>query len=328
MPVGIYMNKDNFLARLNGRLAKKYKPAISVTANMLERWNEAGIFPSAVALGRTKENPKQNWDYNCRHYRRALQICRITDFLTQSEQPFKISLIRIELWLMGITDITFYDVREDLIKEFAFIRNKVTKPIISDYDPDRNNPISPRLETALIKQMGQAQPEILPEQFSYQPKEKISFLQFMGFGTSLEKIPDLIRQIFKRMGLGFLINSDWAEFRIFSLAMKGFLGAKDEIETSTMEIIEKADEQTFILARKFASHFKLMDLYNFPEIKLSPIFKKISAFKRIFGIIDFNAAHGRWRIIIFLYFLSAAYRDPALLKNRLAAIKALKNAAD
>ena len=71
VPFGIDMNKDSLLARLNGTLAKKYNPVISVTPNMLEGWNEAGIFPSAVARGRTRENQKQNWDYGCRHYRRA-----------------------------------------------------------------------------------------------------------------------------------------------------------------------------------------------------------------------------------------------------------------
>ena len=328
VPFGIDMNKDSLLARLNGTLAKKYNPVISVTPNMLEGWNEAGIFPSAVARGRTRENQKQNWDYGCRHYRRALQICRIMDFLTHSGQPYKISLIRIELWLMGISDVQFYDLCEDLGKEFTLIRNKALKPITSDFDPDHNKTMSPRREAALAKQIGNAQPEILPKGFSYHAKELIGFLQFSGFGKSLEKIPNLITRIFERMGVGFLINPDEAEYRIFSSAMRAFWNTDDETIISTQEIIKLADEQTFILAREFANHFKLMDLYDFPAEKLPPFFRKISVFKRIFGIIDFNAAHGRWRIIFFLQFLTVAYRDPSLLKDRLEDMKKFKHGVD
>ncbi len=308
------MTKDELLKRMNAFTQKRY--GSEVTRDMVRDWVVEEIVPQAIPHG-IKQGQNPDWEWNYRHYRRILQICRIRHFLKESGQPERLSLIRIELWLMKIKDIPFDLVRGDLQKEFNLMRTTAMRPVKSDFDPRNKTELSDRRQKALINQTGKAEPKILPKKFSYLPHELIGIMQLSNFGKSFYGINVLLSSILKRMGLDFLLNMDLFELKVFSLFIRGYLGDPDEIDESAEEIIKNADEQTFNLARDYVSHFKLMDILTLMQETKPNFLNVLMKFRKIFAIIDFNVAHGRWRIAVFMFAFIAAHRNPQFIRERL-----------
>jgi len=298
------MNKKALLERVKKRSYKRYR--FRVERRMLSDWVNEDLVPQAVALGRTSECPRQNWDWNAGHYRRILQICRIMGGgITRKTGVY------IELWLRGI-EIPFDLLPKSFSEEFKRLRQKRLKPVNSNFDLATENMTTKR-KKALANQMGELSPELNIELSN---EEKIKMLQGVAAEDAKIDVTFYAPKLIDNMGLGEVKQPYLAMFGgLLNTVALGLFTDPDyekNKNNSAQTVIGNSDKAAFESARQLFWIFQWALSHMAPLIKqLAPENSgNIEIINSKYNYISQRIKSGSGRLEFFITLLSLISRDP------------------
>lgn len=236
------LNKFSFIERVNAWALAHNAP--TVTARMIEDWNEEAVFPPAVSVS-TENKSVPEWRYGHIHYRRALVICRL-----KRQGIIRYTAIRAMLWLYGMEALPPI---EDLAIESARQGKQLVAGISSTFNPSVEGTTGKKADT-LIRQMGELSPHLDVEGIRPSKELLLDGYQAGRFGGPHQDIAPFLKQLLlQAFGEEFPIG-ELKIARITNL-MSGLMGSADEIENSGDALIRAASFEALNRARRYVSFF-------------------------------------------------------------------------
>lgn len=247
-----------------------------------------------------KQQRKRNW--TCKHYRTALEICRL-----KSQGVSDAGELKWHLWLKGMSPPNFdpAKARRHLRVAFTRLRKAAAKSVYSTYDPTRESEITAGRKAQIISSMG-VQDARLKATLPLSGDEIFALRNLMQFDHQSENIPSiefliakLLPQDIQRQLVGQLQGMSE-----FVALLGGISGPADEIENSGERSIRHASRKQFELARQ--------------AIRILPEGFRVLATlmpgaKAGFIAVAESAQRPEWRVAIFMPILHMLYRGD--LKN-------------
>lgn len=187
---------------------------------------------------------KRKW--TCRNYRRALQILRL-----KHSGHSDYSDIRVHIWINGGSGIPFELLQSSVSTEFEKFRKKTLRPITTNFDIQADADQNDGRKNTLVRQMGEASPEILPVGFKYSTDELTGLYGLMRSGETNDAQALFIRGILSRFGIPVHLVADLSAI-IDALVkiLAGIAGAPDEgFAESAVDTIQGANAESFENAR-------------------------------------------------------------------------------
>lgn len=283
------MKREVLVSRLIARASTRY--GVRVSDEIFGEWLRKKLIQSPPKRGRIRE-------WNKRHYRIALEICRLN-----SEGVRIFGIIKWHLWLKGFSPPNFRPTAEriHLLKEFRRLRKSLMQSIYSTYDPRNGGAISENRANRIAKSMG-TQDERLK---SFLP---LALAQIFGARNLIQFAVDdgtLANLLTSNVGsyIGQLteipdtvvvnkLASTVTDIGITSLS--GLWGDPDEIEASGEQSIQVASADDFEFGRSSLAG---------TAIGISLLAKCDEAHRDGYQAATKSLTRAHWRISIFVGFL-------------------------
>ena len=243
------MDRRTLMSRLVPRALHRYR--VRVTDLMFGDWLREKLIATPSKRGRVR-----NW--NWRHYRVGLEICRL-----KSQGVDFAGAIRWHLWIKGFDPPKFNPVqqRTSLLRAFRRYRKLAIKSIYSTYDPRNTSIISEQRAEKLALSMG-SQDERLKSILPLGTSELLDARNLVQFDVSGGSIEIAAREYFTRQTRAIAPSLSAETSELFAQRMAGvvvpllggLLGEVNEIDVAGEYSIQIASRNSFDLARNMVAN--------------------------------------------------------------------------
>ena len=236
------MNRQARVDRLISTAMRLY--GVATTDVQFGDWLRERLLPTPP-----KQQRKRSW--TCRHYRTALEICRL-----KSQGVNDAGELRWHLWIKGRSPPGFdpAKARRHLRVAFTRLRKAAGKSIHSTYDPTRDPEITERRKQRIIKSMG-TQDERLKASLPLNGDELFALRNLMEFDNQSTNIPPIESLVAKLAPLDapHEVTAQLQSISHVVALLGGISGAGGEIENSGERSIRHATRKQFELGRQTIS---------------------------------------------------------------------------
>jgi hypothetical protein len=146
MPNDRRLSKQEFVSRVAERAAAH---GVSFNATRLNEWIKRRLIPGAE--WEANQGRRRIYFYDCRHYRRALQLVRLYSLGIVDKDA-----MLVQLFIRGYS-VRPRELRRPLLSEFRRVRAQISRDVRSIY-ADRAGEIPPGHEESFLAQFGPADP--------------------------------------------------------------------------------------------------------------------------------------------------------------------------